>query len=228
MRLLIIRPQPGASASAARAKAAGFTPVILPFFEVQPVAWQCPNPADYDALLISSSNSIRHAGAQLDMLKHLPAHAVGQHSAKIAQDHGFAIATIGKSGIETVLADARTLGHQRLLWLAGKDRLDIATIDDMICDIRTVYASIACPLPDNAKETIASADIVALHSPRAARLFGETVDRLGLPRNQFCLAVFSTAIAEAAGQGWGGIALAKMPEDSALLSAAAELVKHRP
>ena len=59
MKLLIIRPEPGASISAERAREAGMTPVVLPFFEVQAVAWQQPDPADYDALLLTSANAVR-------------------------------------------------------------------------------------------------------------------------------------------------------------------------
>ena len=54
MKLLIIRPEPGASASAERAREAGLEPVLLPFFEVQAMGWDLPDPADYDALLLTS------------------------------------------------------------------------------------------------------------------------------------------------------------------------------
>jgi uroporphyrinogen-III synthase len=225
MKLLILRPEPGASATAARAAAAGFEPVLLPFFAIQPRAWKMPNAADYDAILISSSNAIRYGGAALEALGALPIHAVGERSANIARDAGFAIASTGDAGIEAALASAAHMGHHRLLWLAGEDRREPLGNHGVQLDIRVVYAADPLTLPSNAADIITSVDIIALHSPRAAKLFGETIDALGLDRAKLCLIAFSPAIAEAAGSGWGGVAVSKMPEDSALLSAAADLGK---
>jgi uroporphyrinogen-III synthase len=225
MKLLIIRPESGASASAKRAERAGFTPLLLPFFEVCPRVWTAPDPAAYDALLITSSNAIRHGGVGLEKLLALPVYAVGERSAQAAQERGFAVAASGDGKVETALAHAHTAGHRRLLWLAGEDRRDPIIPAGLSIAVETVYASIATTLPDKARDVIAKADIIALHSPRAAILFGETADHLQLDRSAIALVAFSPAIAEAAGTGWQGIAVAKMPEDSALLSAAAELVK---
>ena len=50
-RLLVLRPQPGADTTAARARALGFEPVIAPLFEVRAVPWDAPDPAAYDAVL---------------------------------------------------------------------------------------------------------------------------------------------------------------------------------
>ncbi len=225
MKLLIIRPESGASASAQRATAVGFTPLLLPFFEVRPRIWDAPDPADYDALLITSRNAIRHAGDALAQLTSLPVHAVGKNSASAAIQAGFAIASTGDSGLEAIVTQAGASGHHRLLWLAGEDRSDPVISSPMQIAVRIVYASDPLPLPANATAIIASADAIALHSPRAAMLFGETVDRHGLNRHTIRLVAFSDAIAKAAGNGWGGLAIAKMPEDSALLSAAQELGK---
>jgi uroporphyrinogen-III synthase len=227
MKLLIIRPEPGASASAKRAERAGFTPMLLPFFEVRPRVWTAPDPAAYDALLITSSNAIRHGGADLKKLLALPVYAVGERSAQAAQGKGFAVAASGDGKVETALNHSHAAGHRRILWLAGEDRRDPVIPEGQSIATATVYASIAVTLPGTARAIIAEADIIALHSPRAAILFGETVDHLQLDRSAIALVAFSPAIAEAAGPGWSGIAVAKMPEDSALLSAAAELVRVR-
>jgi uroporphyrinogen-III synthase len=225
MKLLILRPEPGASATAARATAAGFEPVVLPFFEIQPRSWAAPDAADFDALLITSSNAIRHAGRESDGLKSLPVHTVGERSAAGARDQGFIIASTGQAGIEATLVSAAQMGHRRLLWLSGEDRREPSNTHGARLDIRTVYAAKPLPIPADAAEIINCADIIALHSPRAAILFGETADALGLNRARLALIAFSPAIAAAAGDGWGGVAISKMPEDSALLSAAADLGK---
>jgi uroporphyrinogen-III synthase len=225
MKLLIIRPQPGNDASAARARTAGFDPVQLPFFEVRARDWQAVDPGDYDALLITSSNAVRHTGAQLGALSALPVHAVGRVSAEAAIAAGFDIASSGLHGMAEALVAAQAAGHQRLLWLAGEDRIAIETPKAMHIEERIVYASEAVMLSDAAKAVIESCPLVALHSPRAAQSFAAYVDANGLHRKAFVLAAFSPAIAAAAGEGWGGISAAAHPEDAALLSAAAELVR---
>jgi uroporphyrinogen-III synthase len=227
MRLLILRPEPGASATAARAIAAGFQPVLLPFFEIQPRAWAAPDAADFDALLITSSNTVRHGGPALPILKTLPVHAVGERSAASARGQGFTIASSGEAGIEAAFAAAAQMGHRRLLWLAGEDRREPEDKYGAQLHICTVYVAEPLPIAADAAEIINGADIITLHSPRAAMMFAETVDVLGLNRATLLLAAFSPAIASAAGGGWGGVAVSKMPEDSALLSAAAELGKQR-
>jgi uroporphyrinogen-III synthase len=227
MKLLILRPEPGASATAARATAAGFEPILLPLFEIQPRRWAMPDAGHYDAILITSSNAIGHAGPELIGLKSLPVHAVGERSTAAARGQGFAIASTGHAGIEAALGTAAQTGHHRLLWLAGEDRREPSNTHGARLDIRTVYAAESLPRSTDAAKFIDSADIIALHSARAAMLFGETVDALSLSRAALVLAAFSPAIAEAAGEGWGRIAISATPEDSALLSAAAELGKQR-
>jgi uroporphyrinogen-III synthase len=225
MKILIIRPEPGASASAARALAAGFEPVCLPFFEIAPRPWQAPDPQLFDAVMVTSSNAIRKAGAQLDKLHSLPFHAVGARSADAVRAAGLTLASTGTAGVEALVASAAAVGHSRLLWLAGEDRTKIDPPAGSTIDILTVYASDPVALGPEAGAMIASCPIVALHSARAATTFGDYVDNSGLTRQRFTLAAFSPAIGAAAGPGWAGIATAATPDDAALLSQAHMLVR---
>ena len=72
MKLLIVRPQPGADATAARVNAAGHMAVCLPLFATQPVAWDLPNIDDFDGILLTSANALRHIADKLPMLTGLP------------------------------------------------------------------------------------------------------------------------------------------------------------
>lgn len=224
MKILIIRPQPGNDASASRARAAGFTPIQFPFFEVRARSWDAPDPARFDALLITSANAVRHAGAGLEAFRRLPVHAVGSNSAAAVQAAGLGLATTGTDGVAGALANAGAAGHRRLLWLAGEDQTAFMMPEDMRLETRIVYA--AEPLqPDVAAcPQLCDVDIVALHSVRAAQSFAAFADRHGDNRGDLYLAALSPAIAAAAGAGWRGIALADRPDDRALLSAARALV----
>ena len=101
--LLVLRPEPGASATAERARKLGLDPVLLPLFEVEPIEWAAPDPSTFDALLLTSANTIRMGGNQLERLRGLPVHAVGQATADAAHEAGFDVATSGDAGIERLL-----------------------------------------------------------------------------------------------------------------------------
>lgn len=229
MKLLIIRPEPGASASALRAHEAGLVPILLPFFEVQAVEWECPDPADYDALLLTSANAVRFGGAGLESLRTLPVHAVGERTAEAARAARLDVTTVGTSDAAAAVKAASDMGHRRLLWIAGADHRPIKMPKNMpkALKVTTVisYASGAKALPADTGEIIGSVDAVALHSPRAAVEFKKAAADFGIDKASITLAAFSPAIAEAAGDGWHAIAVAERPADIALLSALAELGK---
>lgn len=230
MKLLIIRPEPGASASAQRARDAGFEPIVLSFFEMQPIGWDQPNPAEYDALLLTSANAVRLGGPGLDALRALPVHSVGERTAEAATAAGLNIVTVGTSDAAAAVRAASDMGHRRLLWLAGVDHSPIKlpknapkklNVTTVIC-----YASGLKALGHEAADAIKIADAVVLHSPRAAIEFAKAVEAFGIEKSAITVAAFSPAIAEAAGEGWRAVAIAERPADSALLSAIAELGKH--
>jgi uroporphyrinogen-III synthase len=229
MKLLIIRPEPGASASAERAREAGLQPVLLPFFEVQAVAWESSDPADYDAVLLTSANAVRFGGAGLESLRALPVHAVGERTAEAARAAQLDVASVGSSDAAAAVKAASDMGHRRLLWLAGADHRPIKMPKNMpkALKVTTVisYASGPKKLTDDMADVISSADAIALHSARAAIEFAKAVEEFGLDKASITLAAFSPAIADAAGTGWRAVAVAERPADIALLSALADLGK---
>lgn len=225
MKLLIIRPQPGNDASASRARDAGFDPIQLPFFEVRPRVWQASDPAQFDALLITSANAVRHAGDDLSAYRGLPAHTVGQNTADAVSASGLKLASVGQNGVQEALRAAILAGHHHLLWLAGEDQTDFDAPPGMQIETQITYSSEPVELPVDTTDIIASVDIVVLHSARAARRFAELVYSSRLSLEDIWIAAFSSAIAQAAGPGWRGIAIAERPDDQALLSAAHTLVK---
>lgn len=209
--LLLLRPEPGLSASARRAGALGLEVRTCPLFRVEPVAWDAPEPTAYDALLLTSANSLRHGGPQLSELKSLPVQAVGASTAEAARAAGFDIATVGEGNVTDLLA--RLPPDTRLLHLAGEDHRDDT---DPSVDRRIVYraAEIQQPsLPDLAGL------VVAVHSPRAGRRLAE----LAAKRDRTAIAAISEAAAQTVGAGWERVEVAERPDDSSLLALAAML-----
>lgn len=209
-RLLLLRPEPGLSRSAERARALGLDVVASPLFEIVPIEWTAPDSRDFDALLLTSANAIRQAGPNLAGLARLPVHAVGEASAAEARKAGLDVATIGDVDVDQLL---RSLPPIKLLHLCGADRHE--TADPRITPIPVYRADpIHRPnLPPLARL------VVAVHSPRAGRRLAELAE----DRSFAIVAAISPAAAAACGPGWERVESADAPNDAALLALAARL-----
>jgi uroporphyrinogen-III synthase len=212
-RVLVLRPQPGASATVRRARERGLDAFAVPLFTVGPIEWQTPEVASFDGLLLTSANAIRHGGAQLKQLQNLPVYAVGEATADAAREAGFAVAATGDAGADRLLASIPS--ELRLLHLCGEDRREPDRPRQQITPV-AVYRTRQIAAPELAQ---ASGSIALIHSPRAGRRFAELVrDRISI-----AIVVISPAAADAAGQGWKSIGIAEAPNDDALLALAARL-----
>lgn len=211
-KLLILRPEPGASATAERARVLGLDPVVRPLFKFEPVAWSPPDPALFDALLFTSANALRHGGAGLAALTVLPVVAVGSATADAARMCGFDVAAIGTANAAALLG--MLPGRRSLLHLAGEDRAEIDSSHSV--EAITIYRAI--PLADPELPDL-SGKVIAVHSPRA----GARLAELGADRSAAIIAAISEAAAAACGPGWPTVEWADEPTDSALLALAARL-----
>ena len=213
---MILRPEPGASATVGRARAIGLDAFAMPLFEVEPVAWEPPDPGKFDALLLTSANAVRHGGAVLDRLRGLPVYSVGGATADAARDAGFEVAKSGTAGVERLLETIPA--GTRLLHLCGEHRT-AATAERAV--IVPVYRARALPLPAGFRAIAGQA--AAVHSPRAGQRLAELADQAGIDRATIRIAAISEAAAEAAGAGWAMREAAGAPNEAALLALAARL-----
>ncbi len=210
-KLLLLRPEPGLSISADRARALGLEVIGCPLFEVEPVPWKAPQPAEFDALLLTSANAVRHGGGALDRLKSLPVHAVGAATASAAREAGFTVGTVGEGDIGDLLR--RVPPALRLLHLAGEDH---RATDDPRIERRIVYRSAAIAEPQLPP---VQGLVAAVHSPRA----GKRIAELATVRSATAIAAISAAAAEACDGGWERVEVAGNPDDNSLLALAARL-----
>lgn len=208
--LWILRPEPGASASAARARALGLAVHVHPLFASEPLAWTRPE-SDFDALLLTSANAARLAGALPD----LPVHAVGAATAEAARAAGARVVTVGSGGVDALLAALPP--DLRLLHLSGEERI-APTAPRQAITVVPVYRTVPLAAPDPA--ALAGA-VLAVHSPAA----GRRIAALPLDRAAIAIAAISPAAAAACGEGWGAALAADTPDDTRLLSLAARLCK---
>ena len=75
-RLFVFRPEPASRQTVVKAQALGLDAVSIPLFELHKLEWSPPEAGDYDALLLTSANTVKMAGDRLDIYRALPVHAV--------------------------------------------------------------------------------------------------------------------------------------------------------
>jgi uroporphyrinogen-III synthase len=217
-RVLVLRPEPGARATVERARERGLDVVVVPLFEIEPLAWDASDPRRFDGLLLTSANALWNSGEKLNALRALPVYAIGESTAEAARQAGFSIAATGNRDIERLLASIEP--GLELLHLCGEDRRIPSTVRQQITPL-TVYRA----KPIEAPELGAAEGAVALiHSPRAGRRFAE----LMRDRGSIAIAAISPAAADAVGDGWQAIEAAAEPNDDALLALAARLCNKPP
>jgi len=212
-RLLVLRPEPGASATVTKARERGLDAVAVPLFEIEAVAWEAPEAASFDGLLLTSANALRCGGKGLEALRGLKAYAIGEATAEASREAGFDIAATGDAGIDRLLGSIEP--DLKLLHLCGEERCEPDGARQKITAV-TVYRSKPIDAP-NLGDTRAA--VVLVHSPRAGRRFAELAD----DRSSIAIAAISEAAAEAVGNGWAGNEVADQPNDDALLALAASL-----
>jgi len=219
--LIVIRPEPGATATVAAARDLGLEPRAFPLFAVAPVVWQAPDPAHFDLILAGSANVFRHGGPNLASLAALPVHAVGEATAASARAAGFTVSAAGAGGLQPVLS-ALPPGT-RALRLAGAERIALDPPPGVTMGERTVYAASPLPLPAELAALLSRPAVIALHSAEAARHFAAELDRLAIPRSHLALATIGPRVTAAAGSGWLAVLTADSPSESALLASAGDL-----
>jgi uroporphyrinogen-III synthase len=212
-RVLILRPEPGASETSARARQRGLEPIAVPLFEIEPISWEAPEAGGFDAILLTSANAVRCGGDAVRELRALSAYAVGEVTAEAARGAGFDIAAVGDGGVERLLGSIPA--DLRLLHLCGEDRRVPADARQQVTAV-PVYRAKPVERPDLGR---AQGAVAMVHSPRAGRRFAELVDR----RRSVSIAAISAAAAESVGQGWAAVDSALEPTDDALLVLAARL-----
>ena len=210
---LVLRPEPGASATVARAREKGLDARATPLFAIEAIPWDAPDAGSFDGLLITSANAIPSAGEKLQRLRGLPVYAVGEATGEAAREAGFGIAATGEDGVDRLLGSMEP--NLRLLHLCGVDRRQPEDADQQITAV-PVYCARPIDSPDLSD---AKGSVALIHSPRAGRRFAELIaDKSGT-----AIVAISAAAADGAGAGWEKVEIADQPTDEAMLALAARL-----
>jgi len=210
MRVLVTRPEPAASRTAARLRELGHEAIVAPLLIPRPLDWAVP-PGKWQAVAFTSASAAALAG-DLSALALLPAYAVGEATAAAARDAGFTQVRSARGDASAVFALAAADGIARLLHLAGQDRSAATVPPGLTVGVVTVYVAELAGRLD-----VPQFDLALLYSARTAAQFDTLFagDRSGI-----VVAALSPAVAAAASPGWGRVAVAAEPTEAALFAAA--------
>lgn len=220
--LLVLRPEPSASRTAAAAAALGLEVRKAPLFNISPLNWSPPDAADFDAVMLTSANAARFGGAALDAYLTLPCYAVGEATAEAAAERGFADVREGSSDAAALMAQLRQDDFRKVLHVCGRDVTPTAFLPSQRVPVYEAEAVVR--LPSAAADALAEGALVLLHSRRAAQTFAG----LSPPQGGVDLLAISAAVAAAAGDGWRSVFVADRPRDSAMLELATSLCQGAP
>lgn len=218
--IAVLRPEPGNAATAEKLAAMGCEAVRLPLFAVRPLDWTVP-PGEYDALILTSANAVRHAGAGLAALMALPVYAVGAATADAAREAGLNVVFVGNADGPALERAAAERGVDAGLHLTGREHRQAA--GGAIRSVVAAYASEPLHVT-RASASVLTGAVALVHSPRAGARLAELVDTHGIARAGIVIAAISErTAAAAAGGGWRHIAVAAQPDDDTLIALARRL-----
>lgn len=195
-RILVTRPQPLATGTAARLTAMGHVPVLAPMLEILPRADAPIDLAGVAALALTSRTAVESvvalAGArpELAALFGLPTFTVGAVTAETARSAGFG-AVVSADGdlkdLARLIGDRLPASAGRVLHLAGEDRSgdleeELASTGHTVAHAVVYSAVRATRLTDAAAAALANGglDAVLVYSTRTAQSFVDAVERAGL------------------------------------------------
>ncbi|UCI20383.1 uroporphyrinogen-III synthase [Mesorhizobium sp. B2-1-8] len=237
LRVLVTRPEPGASRTARKLEEMGFEPLLLPLTEtmVLPVDAKAV-PDDVAAVAITSANAVRHAPRDLiAALSNLPCHAVGNRTAAAARKAGF-LSVVEGPGDAEALADRMAIAFsgKTIVYLCGRVRFPAfeQKLEAAHVGVHAVetYDTLAVSHSDEAILSLISGqavDVVLLYSAKAAAAMRLLTSRPALQKafEKTRVFVLSARIAAAFGDNAGkAIRVAVRPDEEALLA----LLRERP
>lgn len=168
MRILLTRPRPDGLRSAARLRALGHEVIHAPLMRSETLAADFTGP--FAAVLMTSANAARAAGdhPRFAELRTLPVVTVGDRSAEVAREVGFADVTSAQGALDDLvrLAVAR-FANARLLYLAGEDRAgDLAmelAAHGIEVETAVIYRAVAVStLPGEAAQALGEGQLDAI------------------------------------------------------------------
>lgn len=233
MRLIVTRPDPDAAPLIAALESAGIATLHQPVFSIRFRKTRLPELSGCQALVVTSRNGVRalaaiggHSG-----LYSLPVFAVGDSSAALAREAGFADVRSADGDVNDLAALIRNSLDPAAGWLlhaagskVARDLGGLLAGDGYTVHREILYRAEAVRRLNDACRTAlgeGKADGAVFYSPRSAITFASLVEEAGLSAvcramTAFCL---SAAVAGAfAGLCWRQVIVSPQPRQDALMN----------
>lgn len=190
MRVLITRPQPDASRTAAHLERFGHEVVVDPLLSIEPLPAKELPAGPFAALAATSANAMRVAYdvTVLDSVRPLPLYAVGAHTAEAAREAGFKDVqdADGDSAALARLIARELPAGSRVLHLAGEERAQnlgaLLAPAQIAVEVLVLYRMRVAETLGAAAAALSTGklDAVMHFSPRSAAIFVAIAERQGL------------------------------------------------
>jgi uroporphyrinogen-III synthase len=247
MAILVTRPEPGNAATARALRARGHDVLLSPMLQFEPVAFRDDGDNDYDAVILTSANTVRALSEDPDgqaawmRWRALPVYAVGDRTAEAARGAGFATVFSAQGDADALrdllmqqVADGKLKAGARLCYPAAANiSRDIAAdfgVHGFTVVTHTAYRM--APLAELSADVgralrLAGVEAVLHYSRRSAQAFvaaargaGVEVSALAVP--QYCISEVVGAVLREAGAA--RVTVAHAPDEDAMFAALARAV----
>jgi uroporphyrinogen-III synthase len=238
MAILVTRPQPDNARTTAALRAQGYAALAAPMLRFEKVMLQLEDDIDFGAVIVTSANALRGLADQpaAARLVRLPVFAVGDRTARAAQDIGFrdVISAGGDAADLRDLLTARAQAVKPLLYLAGADlsrdlAAELGSRGFQVITHTTYRMAPVADLPDEVMRAFAAGQIDAVlhYSRRSARAFFKAVGQSGVEISALAIPhlCLSPAIADIAHDaGATKVGAAAVPDEDALFAVLARAI----
>ncbi len=179
--MLVTRPEPDASDTAARLGALGIEAATCPLLIPETLDTSLPDPSGFAALVVTSAQALKSLDERgvLERYVHLPLYAVGDRTAEVAKSMGFAQAESASGAfadLVNLLAHAPVEGpilYPAARHLSGDLARSLAPFGRMVITTEIYVMNPVEALPDAIATELASGafDAVLFYSRRTAQTF---------------------------------------------------------
>ncbi|KUM23811.1 uroporphyrinogen III synthase [Mesorhizobium loti] len=230
VRVLVTRPEPGASRTALRLEAQGFQAIVLPLTKTVALPVEASVFPAAVAVAVTSANAVRHAPkALIATLAALPCHAVGKRTADACRAAGFRSVSEGPGDAEALAgAISNELAGKEMVYLCGRVRFPVFEERLAAAGVRfhavETYDTVRLAYPDEeivARLSNKPVDAVLLYSAKAAEALSPLNRRpslRGLFENAEFLALSARVAKALDGVGGQEVRIASHPDEGAMLA----------
>jgi len=228
MRVLVTRPEPDASRTAALLESRGHRAVVDPALFVDLIPAERPS-GNFAAVAVTSATAVRAAqtNVDLDPLRALPLYAVGRRTAEAAREAGFRQVhdAAGDAAALARLLSASLAPGSRALHLAGEDRArdlgPLVASAKIEVEVLVLYRMIRAERLNAVAPALSAGDVdAALHySVRSAEAFAMLAEQAGLSgavKNLRHICLSQAVAAPLAARNWR-VEVAPEPDEAMLL-----------